>query len=1025
MHNPPEATRVSPAPPTTTRPARTGTRRSPAPATRSRTGTRRMSEPAARSRTGTRRSPAHEPFGNTRPRSVSDVGIDSHPPTLFHAGGPASGRRHPTDRRSPVMHSLLLRSLPVALLGLTLVACGSSESGGSAGGDTDSISSDAEPTAPESDVSGSGSADVSSDETSTPIPPDGSRVPPPLDAPIAQRCTYACDLLEECGYLDLGAGFGGGGGLPPGQSFDCMQLCQGLPVFGQFIGIDGTEIQTCLTQATNCENARACDTFGFIPELDQECVRACRELDAKLDECGPPIQLEQVRAADGLHTLEPADLSHAFRFTPEAYREVLEIVALFPRTFTTWETPDRHIVTLDGHVHGGLLDALRTHAGLLAEYPTYFTPNHLRVVVTDRAVVRFTERPEDGIEKLLGEHELEIVEPLRIGGDGWVVRNTSDQQGFLRRLLRLGEVKGVDFAEPDFLRSYVAHDTIEDPLFEMQWHLTGTGRPGVQPHSGIDAVRAWRLTLGDPSIVIAINDDGVDSLHPDFEGRIVEGLYEPANLDAALNQCCSHGTAVAGVAAAGANDIGGRGVCPGCSIMPMYANIIGFNSSDSDVANSFTDAANAGAAVQNNSWGLSTGSIDFVTERQYSGGPLGIPSVVNSAITTAATEARDGRGMVIVFASGNDNSLSDYFNHHPHTISVGASDDQGRKATYSSWSPVLDVLAPSQGGRHGITTTDIRGSRGYNRASGDAGDYTNDFGGTSSAAPVVTGLIGLMLSANPDLTAEEVRTILHETSEPLDRLNALYDEDGRSDAFGFGLINAYRAVWTALDRAGECIPAEEEECTGVSDTCSADGPDAGCPVLGACEPCIADAECGADALCVRPPNEARPFCLAACSDDTDCGTDETCTEGACIPPFGRCTDCADTEECNGFDDTCTGTPDADAAGNLACSGNARQCNFDTECGPDQVCAGNGCYTPCESDDQCAAGSNARCVPGKDRHGRALETDICVDGLLQSCVSLLCIDSVNDPSIGARLRACIDVAGDDCAELYECRPEQDD
>lgn len=918
------------------------------------------------------------------------------------------------------------RLLPLLLVPVLLIAaCGGSDDDAtptddlvdSSDGSGDVSDSTLEPTASSSEAPLS-----SSEEPPSTAPPSG-RVPPPLDAPIEQRCEYACEILEECGYLDLGAGFGQGGGIPPGFEIDCMQLCMFLPTFGGFIGVDGNEIQQCLTTATDCDTSRACDTFGFIPELDQNCVRACRELDAKLDECGPPIQLEHYRATDGIHTLEPTDRSFAFEFTAEVYAEVLELARLFPQTFEVWETPGLHILTFDGFLYGGLLDALRTHEGLVAEHRTWFTDTGMRVVTTDRAVMAFQTTPAEGADKALAERGFTVIEPLRIGPGFYSIRHAGPPEAFFRDLLALGDDKEIAFAEPDFLRSYVSRE-IQDPLFDRQWHLHGE-RDGVIPESGIHAPEAWRLTLGDPSVVIAINDDGVDSLHPDFEGRVVDGLYEPANLDAALNNCCSHGTAVAGVAAAGANTIGGRGVCPECSILPMWANIIGFNSSDTEVAASFTDAADAGAAVQNNSWGISTGATDFFDERQYSGGPMGMPSVVDRALATAATEGRGGKGMVIVFASGNDNSLSDYFSHHRHTISVGASDDQARKSFYSSWGPTLDVLAPSQGGQFGITTTDIRGNRGYNRASGAAGDYTDSFGGTSSAAPVVTGLVGLMLSVNPELTAEEVREILHETSDRLDRLNARYDADGRSDAFGYGLVNAYRAVWTALDRAGDCIPDDVERCTGVNDTCSEEGPDAGCPTLDLCEPCLTDFECGAGALCVRPPNEARHHCLAVCDTDSDCGAEESCGAGVCIPENGRCSACADEETCNGLDDTCSGEADVDLDGERACRGDARQCAFDSECGPGRVCAGNGCYTPCETDNDCAAGNNARCVAGKDRFGRELATAICVDGLLQSCVSLLCIDSVDDPSIGARLRACVDLAGDDCAELYECRPGQDD
>jgi subtilisin family serine protease len=125
----------------------------------------------------------------------------------------------------------------------------------------------------------------------------------------------------------------------------------------------------------------------------------------------------------------------------------------------------------------------------------------------------------------------------------------------------------------------------------------------------------------------------------------------------------------------------------------------------------------------------------------------------------------------------------------PYTIAVGASTDFGLRSDYSQFGPDLDFVAPSSGGRKGITTTDLMGSRG---SSSD--NYSLDFGGTSSATPLASGVAALMLSRNPKLTAYEVRVILRQTCQEIG------DEpykDGRNDHYGSGMIDAKAAVTAA------------------------------------------------------------------------------------------------------------------------------------------------------------------------------------------------------------------------------------
>jgi subtilisin family serine protease len=124
---------------------------------------------------------------------------------------------------------------------------------------------------------------------------------------------------------------------------------------------------------------------------------------------------------------------------------------------------------------------------------------------------------------------------------------------------------------------------------------------------------------------------------------------------------------------------------------------------------------------------------------------------------------------------------------HPESIAVGAVTDIGCRSAYSQYGPELDVVAPSNGGVSGITTTDRTGSAGYNTS----GAYYTGFGGTSSATPLTSGVAGLVLSANANLTEAQVRAALQDTA---DNIGPEPYVGGRNDRYGYGRVNAQGAV---------------------------------------------------------------------------------------------------------------------------------------------------------------------------------------------------------------------------------------
>ncbi|MGA1603088.1 MAG: S8 family serine peptidase [Prochlorothrix sp.] len=348
------------------------------------------------------------------------------------------------------------------------------------------------------------------------------------------------------------------------------------------------------------------------------------------------------------------------------------------------------------------------------------------------------------------------------------------------------------------------------------------------------------------SIVIAITDDSVDIDHPDFQGlgKIVahRDLRGQDFLPLPEGEDDNHGTAVAGVALAEENGRGVVGVAPGCALMPIRTT--GFLD-DESVEEIFHWAMDHGAAVICCSWGA--GAVRF---------PLSLRQ--RAALTYAATQGRGGKGCVIIFAAGNSNRplnatvlerqwpqnvLSgptrwlNGFGIHPDVITVSACTSLAQKSLYSNWGAEVFLCAPSnnappaiylpQTGRvptaplvtrrllgRGVVTTDRQGEAGYS-----SGDFTAGFGGTSSAAPVVAGVVGLMLSVNPSLTLAEVKTILRESADkivdpdPDPQLGlryGTYEHNGHSYWFGYGKVNAANAVRLAQDRAPALVQADRQ-----------------------------------------------------------------------------------------------------------------------------------------------------------------------------------------------------------------------
>jgi len=373
--------------------------------------------------------------------------------------------------------------------------------------------------------------------------------------------------------------------------------------------------------------------------------------------------------------------------------------------------------------------------------------------------------------------------------------------------------KNVSIAEPDLAtkRQLKSQLSAADPLLRDQWHLQNTGyhrNTSVGFVAGADArvLKAWQEggSRGSPDIIISVIDDGFDLTHPDLAlpGKTVHPWdFSRRSNDPSPNAGDWHGTACAGVALAAQGGGGVLGAAPGTTLMPVRW---GPDLSDRQIEAWFGYVTNKGAAIVSCSWGALNPYFPLSTR-------------AHRAIENCAKHGRGGLGCVIVFAAGNSNRdvndpanwTIDGFAIHPDVIAVAASTSRDTRSDYSNFGDEISICAPSSGaGGWGILTSDVTG---VDQNNGSPlgylqGDYTYDFGGTSSACPLVAGVAGLILSVNFQLTQAEVREILESTARKIGPADA-YEENGHSREFGYGCVNAADAVIEAMRK----LPANADQ----------------------------------------------------------------------------------------------------------------------------------------------------------------------------------------------------------------------
>ncbi len=390
----------------------------------------------------------------------------------------------------------------------------------------------------------------------------------------------------------------------------------------------------------------------------------------------------------------------------------------------------------------------------------------------------------------------------------------------------------------------------------QQWHLKQMGDIGT----------IWNDFTG-KGVSVGVYDEGTQQAHWDLDDNydatkhvVIDGNVLDGGLPTG-----AHGTAVAGLIAAERNGRGGVGVAYSAKVTGV--NIFDFQS---PIFVNGTNAAALESALQqasqfdvvNHSWGGGTDNYGPVTSRSN---PNSASSFFARTFEYSAANGRGGLGTINVMASGNDTKLGQ--NHNGvtdrHAIAVGAYRQvDGVSSYYSNYGPHLLVSAPSNDfaiiNGTGIVTTDLLGTDGYNWSAdlAAANDYTDQFGGTSAATPIVSGVVALMLDANENLGWRDVQNILaasakmpiafetgpvalglvqndvrgeillNETSFKLSGADANWNGGAMhySNDYGYGAVDAYNAVrmaevWglfaTAKTSANE-VHVSQEVAVGLS-----------------------------------------------------------------------------------------------------------------------------------------------------------------------------------------------------------------
>jgi len=338
---------------------------------------------------------------------------------------------------------------------------------------------------------------------------------------------------------------------------------------------------------------------------------------------------------------------------------------------------------------------------------------------------------------------------------------------------------------------------MSNPLYPLQWHLNNDGGQNLvgyslkKKYADIGAEAAWTIATGVGVKVVIIEADIY--LHLDFDNNIktslattggalvLNGALRNKNSLTPLNvNDISHGTSVTGIAGSIDNNIGNKGVAYNCELIPIQ---IGENFYDSDVADAILYALNAKHLFNSSTFNTSD-AADVINMSFGSDFPVRSSGYLKDALEKAIIFGRNGKGILMVRSLSNANlniDQTEKIARSKYILNVGRSGPNDQ-ANGSPHGEELEFLVPGVDfiTEHKNVTT-IRSRRGRPKSYAPlsallpANDYATGGYGTSWSAPVLSGVIALMLEANPNLTWVEVRSILRKTAHKIEIDNPFND----------------------------------------------------------------------------------------------------------------------------------------------------------------------------------------------------------------------------------------------------------
>ena len=423
-------------------------------------------------------------------------------------------------------------------------------------------------------------------------------------------------------------------------------------------------------------------------------------------------------------------------------------------------------------------------------------------LITDRIFVTFKETPSDEkLDEFAGRYGL-LKKAVYSDRDFLFQLTNHTGMNPVKLVVKLMEEESlVDVAEHDLnqrLNTYQFSVPV-DPEYSKQWHLhTGFNDPDYDTRSCSLCEDSWNLLddFGSEEVVIAVSDDGCKLDHHDFNSAEKfagwgyfrgERLITAVDIDAEPNAMyipgSNHGTSCCGVIGGEIDAVLTVGAAAGSQLLPIQWESSGPSLFISDsklltALNYISDKAD----VMSNSWGGVPTSL------------WALP-VINRIKALALTGGRRGKGIVFLWAAGNENCLINHtadqevpYDHGvenqggslvwvgvnttrifrnnlvgiPGVMHIAALASTAKRSHYSNYGPGMSLCAPTSNS-HAYYRMTVRGL-GITTTTGESSGVTNSFGGTSSATPLVAGVAALTISANPNLSALEVISILKQTA---------------------------------------------------------------------------------------------------------------------------------------------------------------------------------------------------------------------------------------------------------------------